>query len=143
MSGGTGAVSQGIWDRLGVLASSACAVHCAISAVLPTALAAAGLGALIGHEAEWAFTGAAVLLAVLAAVHGWRQHRSFATVAWLAAGAIGLLGARFLEEQGSHEVGTTVSVGAAIALVVGHIVNFRAIRRCDAACRDVAASEVV
>ncbi len=35
-------------DRLGAIASTACAVHCALGALVPSALAAVGLGALLG-----------------------------------------------------------------------------------------------
>ena len=49
-------------DRFGAVASSLCAVHCAVCALLPAAFSALGLGFLIGHEAEWVLTLLAVAL---------------------------------------------------------------------------------
>ncbi len=74
MSTGTDSV-----DRLGVVASTACAIHCPSVAVLPTALSAAGLSALLGHEAEWGFTIVAACLAASAMVVGWRRHAARAS----------------------------------------------------------------
>ena len=54
-------------DRLGVVAGSLCAVHCALAALIPTALSALGLGLLLSQEVEWAFTLTAIVIAIAVA----------------------------------------------------------------------------
>ena len=89
-------------DRFGAVASSLCAVHCAVCAFLPAALGALGLGFLIGHEAEWILSLIAISFAAVAAVIGYRQHGSKATVSLLVIGVIGLLASRGIEAQAGH-----------------------------------------
>jgi len=116
-------------DRLGTFASTACAVHCLASALLPSAIAALGLGALFGHEAEWGFTLGAVALAVAALGLGWPKHRSPGIATLLLIGVMGLLGARLVEEAGVHGAGTALGVVAGLALVAGHVWGIRITRR--------------
>jgi hypothetical protein len=120
-------------DRLGALASTACAVHCVLGAVLPEALGAAGLGAaLLSHEMEWGFTLAAIAFASVALFLGWRRHRSLRVVSTLAAGIAALLLARLLEDSADQQLGSALSVLAGWTLVVGHFSNLRAARRVHA-----------
>ncbi|HJL17324.1 MAG TPA: MerC domain-containing protein [Sandaracinaceae bacterium LLY-WYZ-13_1] len=128
--------AEGGLDRFGAFASTACAVHCLLAAALPSALAAVGLGALLGHEAEWALTGAAVVFAVAALSTGWRHHRSWAIAATFGVGVAGLGASRVLEELHVHGVGIAIGVAAGVALVVGHVASFRACRACRADNRD-------
>ena len=84
-------------DRLGVVASSLCAAHCALSALLPTALSALGLGLLLSHEAEWVFTLIAAAGALGSAVLSWRRLRSPLVVICLLLGVLGLFASRLIE----------------------------------------------
>ena len=79
------AIPSELTDRVGSLASSICAIHCAICGLLPVAFTTLGLGFLLGHEAEWILSITAIVLGLGALGLGWRQHRS----RWVAA----LLGA--------------------------------------------------
>ena len=94
-------------DRWGAAASSICALHCAVCALLPAALGALGLGALLTHEAEWAFTLIAVAFGVMALGMGWRVHRSVGVSSLLVFGIVGLLISRGVEmgagDHGHHE----------------------------------------
>lgn len=119
-------------DKLGTLASSACAAHCVLSSMLPEALAAVGLGALLGHESEWGFTFAALAFAAAALSLGWRKHRAWPVVALLAGGSVALLLARSLEGAGEM-VCISLSIFGGALLVAGHLVNIRASRRMRAA----------
>jgi hypothetical protein len=113
-------------DRAGILASGLCAVHCATSALLPSLFSTLGLAALMGHEAEWGFTIAAIVFALAALFTGWRRHRSRAVAATLGLGAAGLLAGRLLEEAGGP--GGIVAIASGIVLVIGHIMSIRAMR---------------
>lgn len=89
-------------DRIGVIASSLCAVHCLLCALAPAAFAALGLGVLLGHEAEWAFVAVTILIASGALALGWRRHRSRRVVALMLLGFVALLGSRGLEMSSGH-----------------------------------------
>jgi hypothetical protein len=93
---------EGYVDRFGAFASAACAVHCSVSALLPAAFAALGLGFLVGHETEWVLTLVAVSFGVVAFAVGWRRHRKILVFAMLAIGVSGLLAARVIEGEGHH-----------------------------------------
>ena len=93
---------EGRVDKIGALASSLCAIHCALCALLPAAFGAIGLGFLMGHEAEWAFTLFAIAFAGGALALGWRRHRSRAVVAVLLLGIVGLLASRAIEMGSGH-----------------------------------------
>lgn len=145
-------------DRAGAIASTVCAVHCGISALLPAAFGALGLGFLLGHEAEWAFTAFAIVFAGAALVIAWRRKRERHIAALLALGIVGLLTSRLLEgaeghggghhdehdehgehghhgdgaeedEDSWHLVGGAVGIFAGLLLVTGHVLNLRALRR--------------
>lgn len=119
-------------DRAGMVASSACAAHCAVVALLPGALSAAGLTMLLSHDAEWALTIAAVAFAAVALVIGFRRHRSAAVATALGAGIVGLVAARLVEEAGVHGLGLALALVGGATLVVGHIGNIRAARQAAA-----------
>ena len=89
-------------DRWGTVASSVCALHCAVCALLPAALAGLGLSALLSQKAEWGFTLVAVALGLVALVLGWRVHRSRRVAGLLIVGVLGLLSSRVLEMGGEH-----------------------------------------
>lgn len=119
-------------DRLGTLASGACAAHCVLIAILPEALAAVGLGAVLGHQLEWGFTLTALALAAAALITGFRKHRSRLVASLLVAGIASLLLARLLEAAGETFCLSLSLLGAA-SLVAGHLFNIRACRRTPAA----------
>ena len=89
-------------DQAGAVASTLCAIHCAICALLPAAFGALGLGMLLSQTAEWAFTLIAVSIAGGALVLSWRQHRSVAVAGLLSLGIVGLLASRVLEMGADH-----------------------------------------
>lgn len=89
-------------DQAGAVASTLCAIHCAICALLPAAFGALGLGMLLSQTAEWAFTIVAVSIAGGALILSWRQHRSVAVAGLLSLGIVGLLASRVLEMGSDH-----------------------------------------
>ena len=116
-------------DHAGIVASTVCAIHCVLVAALPSLLSGLGLGALIGHEAEWAFTSIAIGIAAFMLVITWRRNGPRSVKVLLAAGIVGLLGARFAEElEAVHELGMAIGIAAGALLVAGHIISIRANR---------------
>lgn len=124
-------------DRIGAIASTLCAAHCAVCALLPAAFGALGVGFLLGHEAEWAFATIATTVAIAALVLGWRRHRERHVAVLLMLGIAGLLASRGVEgwsEDPWHLIGAALGVLAGLTLVAGHLLNLRASQRCTRGC---------
>ena len=90
-------------DRVGAVASTLCAVHCALCALLPAAFGALGVGFLLGQGAELAFTLVAIGFALVALVMGWRTHGSTGVLVLMVAGITGLIASRGLEMASGHD----------------------------------------
>lgn len=116
-------------DRLGTIASSVCALHCALCAFAPALLALSGLGVLVSHEAEWGFTFIASILAIAAAVKGYCPCGSWKGPAMLLTGVLVLFVARFNEVLGTGIPEVFITVAGGSILVGGHIANLRACRK--------------
>lgn len=117
-------------DHLGMAASTTCAIHCMVMALLPSGLALGGFQALFGHEAEWVISISVGLLAILAAFMGYRMHGSRKILAIMAAATCGIFVSRFAEEWGIHTVGTIIGVVSSLVLAFGHLLNLRAMHAC-------------
>lgn len=114
-------------DRLGVLASAACAVHCALGLLLATA---AGVGGLFGDErVELGLVVVALLIAVASVTSAYRRHRRRTPLALLALGVALITAARTLEVAE-----TAFSVAGAMALIAMHTTNLRALRAARRCC---------
>lgn len=90
-------------DRFGAVASSLCALHCALCALAPSLFGALGLGLLLSPAVENGLALIAILFALGAMALAWRQHRSNSVLTLLALGIIGLVAARSLEMGGHHD----------------------------------------
>lgn len=122
-------------DRAGTWASGLCAIHCAAVALAPGLLMAVGLGGALSHEFEWATTGAAVLIGILAGIQGFRSHGSWGILAGFLTMAWALVAVRFLDHwvtEGGTILGHTVpylpavfAVIAGIGMVWMHMLNIR------------------
>ena len=88
-------------DRFGAVASSLCAIHCAICGMAPALFGMLGLGVLLSHEVELGLAVMAIVVALGAIVVAWRQHRSRLVLGIFVLGIVGLLVSRGLE-MGSH-----------------------------------------
>ena len=90
-------------DRFGMFASSICAVHCAVCALVPAAFVTLGLDVLLDHRFEWTLTLLAVVAGLVAMVMGWRKHRKLRVLITLAVGIIGLLAVRLSAGHAHHD----------------------------------------
>ena len=95
--------SPSIWtDRFGAVASSLCALHCAVCALLPTIFAVLGVGFLLTHEAEWILNIIAILFGVFSLRLAVRTHRFRPVMVLLCVGIVGLMIGRGLEMVADH-----------------------------------------
>ena len=90
-------------DRFGAVASSLCALHCAICAMAPALFGAIGLGVLLSPAVENGLALVAILFAAFAMLIAWRQKRSTLILSLLALGVLGLILSRGLEMGGHHD----------------------------------------
>ena len=105
-----------------------------VCAFLPGLLTALSVSWVASHAFEWGFTIAAMLFGLVAAIVGWRSHRSRPAVLLLLAGVLGLLFARLLEEGVGHSVGATAGLLAGGILIAGHLQSLRASCKCAVPC---------
>jgi len=118
-------------DRVGVVASTLCAVHCAGTALLA---GVSGVGALFADERiEVIFCVCAVSVALAALVRGWRRHRSRMPGAVGASGIVLLVTARCARLE-SSVVETVLSVTGGALLITAHVLNIRRLRQAGSCC---------
>lgn len=116
-------------DRLGIFASSLCAVHCVAGALLAGSSA---LGLIFTNErVELGFTLVAALIAASALSLGFRRHRRPAPLLLGLAG-LALLAVARTAELDRGEV--LVSVAGTALLVTAHMGNLRALQRLGPCC---------
>jgi hypothetical protein len=127
----TAALSR--WDRAGIVASGACAVHCAVLPLLLAAMPVVGLSPLLDDRVEWAFMLGAAMIGGMAHLRAYRRnHRHVAPGAIFGFGFSLVLGARLLLEEGP--LGPWTAVVGAVLAAASHYANLRRCR-CCAECR--------
>ena len=107
--------SDELTDRLGSVASTLCAIHCAICAFLPVIFTAVGLNFLLNQSAEWLFSLVAIAFGLGALILGWRRHRSKTVAILLTLGVVGILASRGLEMGSDHHGHDDTHHGEAVA----------------------------
>lgn len=121
-------------DKVGAVASIACAIHCAI---LPIAisLSAAGVFSFLDNgPVEWGFVLLASVVGTVSAWRGYRKHGNKTVAVVLATAALGLVLATLSHHgHGAHEPDHLLAwvfplIGLTIA--IAHIVNLRLCRAC-------------
>ncbi len=116
-------------DRLGSVASTACAAHCFVLAVVPSLISALGL-TVLAHEAfEWGFFALAISFALVAAVVGYQSHRTRWLMAGFGVGILVLTAGRLGEALALYEGGAALAVIGGSILVVSHLLSLRQARK--------------
>ncbi|HYW49914.1 MAG TPA: MerC domain-containing protein [Gemmatimonadaceae bacterium] len=114
-------------DVAGATASFACALHCAIVAMLLGVLPAASM--LAASWIEWAFLAASTVIGLMALVPGYRRHREATPLLLFVAGLAMLIGMRALALPPSFAEMALMLV-AASCLILAHWKNRGALHRC-------------
>ena len=116
---------RGFLDRLGVAASVTCAVHCAATPFLMAAFPALGF---IGDErVEWLLFASVAAIGLLSLLPSYlRRHHDPKPLILFAIGVTVLIFAR--TQTGPLE--TALSVGGALVVASGHLLNLRRTRAC-------------
>lgn len=122
---------------MGIVASTVCAVHCTVGALLLGATGAAR--AFSDERIEVAFAAFAIVVAAGSLTHGYRRHRGMLPMMMGAAGTLALGGVRIIE-PGSGWAEVVVSVIGAGLLVGAHWLNRRRLRAHHACCAPTSAT---
>ncbi len=118
------------YDRIGMAASSLCAVHCILMPWVIMVMPVIAGTILTNATAENVFVGVSMCLAAFCGLSGCRKHGQWLVMGIMAAGAIVLLGTRFtaphvchLEDiSWSHALGSTLGGGL---LAASHFLNLK------------------
>jgi hypothetical protein len=115
------------WDRLGIAASVACAIHCAVVPLFFTSLPLFGVNLVQDKTFEFFMIAVAFIIGVMALRHGFRwHHHRYIPILMFTVG-IGFLVAKELVD--GHPLWMVIS---AVVLIVGaHFINYRLCRKAD------------
>jgi MerC mercury resistance protein len=130
-SDATTAVSR--LDRLGAVASLACAAHCAAMPLLIGLLPFVGLGFLADEQAEYMLVGLSIGIGILNLIPSYaRKHRQWRPLLLLAFGMVLIFAVKLFTEEGSR-LETPAMVFGTLLIACAHVVNRRLCQSC-AAC---------
>lgn len=118
------------WDKAGMTASLACAVHCAAMPLVITLLPLVGLGFLATAWAEWLLVGISALLGVGSLCLGYREHRNSRALAILSVGLALIVLGRIIEERAHTLWGVPLLVFGGCVMAAAHWVNRRLCHSC-------------
>jgi hypothetical protein len=112
------------WDALGITASVACAIHCAVLPLLLSSLSVLGFDIIQNAFFEYFMIALAFAVGVYALSHGFRRHHHrFLPLAVFSAGVFLLLA-----KQIWHSLHIWFLVPAVIAIITAHYLNYRLCR---------------
>lgn len=121
-------------DRLGLSASAACAVHCALLPMLVGALPALGLGFLSHGPFEVFMVSLSCVLGLASVIRSWRLHRRLQPIMMMTLGVAVLLFATVgthLEGVISEELHPWLAATAGLIIAGAHLVTIRLCRHCE------------
>jgi hypothetical protein len=113
------------WDALGISASLACAIHCALLPLFLQSLPIFGFNIIDNPLFEIFMICLAAAIGLYSLYHGWRKHHHKISPIFLFSAGMILL----LSKQVWHEFQLWFLFPAVILIVAGHLQNFRLIRK--------------
>jgi hypothetical protein len=109
------------WDALGIGASLACAIHCAVLPLVLTSLPLFGINIINNYSFEYFMIALAFAAGSYALWHGYRKHhRSYLPIFLFAAGMLCLLAKQYW-----HQYELFILPFAVGFIVAAHVINFR------------------
>lgn len=112
------------WDALGISASLACAIHCAVLPMVYSSLPLFGVNIIDNVWFEYFMIVLAFAIGAVSLWHGYRKHHhSFFPLTIFSVGMIFLLAKQFW-----HEYQIPLLVMAVILIVLAHFRNYRMCR---------------
>jgi hypothetical protein len=118
------------WDRLAIMLSSLCLLHCVATVILLLTAPALALSAFVGEGFHKAVVIAALPLSILAMLSGYRVHARCTPIIQSAIGLACLGFAAFVASNLADE--TVLTIVGGLTLAAAHLANLR-LRRAAAA----------
>ena len=112
------------WDALGISASIACAIHCAILPLIVSSLPILGINIIHNRAFEFGMILLAFGVGSYSLVHGYRKHHGRFVPFLLFSVGISIL----LAKQQWHQYELLLLPFAVVFIVAAHILNFRLCR---------------
>lgn len=113
------------WDALGITASVACAIHCALLPLFLSSLPIFGVELIHNDFFEYFMIFLAFGIGAYALYHGWkRHHHSWVPLLTFSVGILCLVG-----KQIWHSWQIFLLIPAVILIVSGHYINYRLCRK--------------
>jgi uncharacterized membrane protein len=111
------------WDALGIAASLACAIHCALLPLFLTSLPIFGIELIDNLKFEVFMVIVAFAVGSYSLYHGWKKHHhSFWPIIIFSAGFI------FLSIRVAYHSELWLLVPAVVGIVTAHLINYRSCR---------------
>lgn len=109
------------WDGLGIAASLACAIHCAVLPLFIASLPVLGLNIIENPAVEITMIGIALLIGIYALWHGYKKHhhRLLPLLLFITGMAFLILKEIF------HDYHLLLLIPAVIFIITAHYFNFR------------------
>lgn len=112
------------WDALGVTASLACAIHCAVLPLIFTSLPFLGIDIISSKIFEFGMIGLAFAIGVIALSHGYRKHHHrLYPIIFFSAGISVLL-----VKEAMADIEIPLSIVAVVLIISAHYLNYRLCR---------------
>ena len=112
------------WDALGISASLACAIHCAIMPLFFTSLPLLGVNIIHNLWFEASMIGLSIAIGMYSLWHGFRRHHhSFQPLFFFYIGSALLIAKQFFLQ---YEV--WLLIPAVVLILIAHVRNYRACR---------------
>jgi len=113
------------WDALGITASVACAIHCAILPLFLTSLPVFGFEIIDNHFFEYFMIFLAFCIGAFALFHGWKKHHhSLLPLIIFSTGIIFLFA-----KQMWHQYQLWFLLPAVLLVVTAHYINYQLCRK--------------
>jgi hypothetical protein len=112
------------WDALGITASVACAIHCAILPLFLSSLPLFGVNIIENLPFEYFMIGLAFIVGVYSLKHGYTRHHHSKVPLLLFALGISML----LAKVSFHKWRYWLLVPSVLLIVTAHYINFRLCR---------------
>ncbi len=113
------------WDALGITASVACAIHCAILPLFISSLPLFGVNIIENLRFEYLMIGIAFFVGIYSLYHGFNKHHHSWLPILLFSTGITLL----VVKVSLHELRFWLLVPSVLFIVAAHFVNFRLCRK--------------
>jgi len=120
----------GRWDRTGVIASAACAVHCTLLPFVAGILPILGLHHFTDERVEWLIVGITALIGVVGHTQAYVRHHRHAGPGLLFVVGLGIVVVTRVSRTESLFEPIALGLGALLA-ATAHWANLRLCRCCD------------